>query len=59
MRRIRITESHDYDLVGQLVDGSEPGFQTNVEGANPFVILPSASIPKSFPAARLSSNSLA
>jgi ribosomal protein S12 methylthiotransferase len=59
MRRVRITESHDYDVVGRLVDGCEPGFQTNVEGANPFVILPSASIPKSFPAARLASDSLA
>jgi ribosomal protein S12 methylthiotransferase len=27
MRRIRITEAHDYDLVGELVDGNEPGFR--------------------------------
>ncbi len=27
IRRIRITEAHDYDLVGELVDGSEKGFR--------------------------------
>ncbi len=26
MRRIRITEAHDYDLVGELVDSTEPGW---------------------------------
>jgi ribosomal protein S12 methylthiotransferase len=52
-RTIRITEAHDYDLVGELVDPAEP----NRRAANPgpFVILPAASIQKSFPAAQLSS----
>lgn len=27
IRRVRITEAHDYDLVGELIDGSEPGFR--------------------------------
>lgn len=27
IRRVRITEAHDYDLVGELVDSSEAGFQ--------------------------------
>jgi ribosomal protein S12 methylthiotransferase len=54
MRRIRITEAHDYDLVGELVDASEQGFARQAQTGNPFVILPTASIPKSFPAARLS-----
>ena len=40
MRRVRITEAHDYDLVGELVDGSEPGFRTP-QTAGPFIqILP-------------------
>jgi ribosomal protein S12 methylthiotransferase len=29
IRRIRITETHDYDLVGELVDASEPGWKPN------------------------------
>jgi ribosomal protein S12 methylthiotransferase len=43
MRRIRITEAHDYDLVGELVDASEPGTRRYAESQNPFVILPQAS----------------
>jgi len=27
IRRVRITEAHDYDLVGELVDAGEPGWQ--------------------------------
>jgi ribosomal protein S12 methylthiotransferase len=46
MRRIRITEAHDYDLVGELVDGPEPlREQAGTTIANPFPIL--ASTPKS------------
>jgi ribosomal protein S12 methylthiotransferase len=59
MRRIRITESHDYDLVGELVDGAEPGLRRPAENSNPFVILPSVSIPQSRPEARLSSDNRA
>jgi ribosomal protein S12 methylthiotransferase len=55
MRRIRITQAHDYDLVGELVDASEPGSRKYAESQNPFVILPQAAIPKSYPEARLSS----
>jgi ribosomal protein S12 methylthiotransferase len=59
MRLIRITEAHDYDLVGKLVDSPEQ-FQT-ARSMNPFQILSStpashASIPRSHPAARISSN---
>ncbi len=57
IRRLRITEAHDYDLVGELVDGAEQGFSRRMQAGNPFVILPTASIPKSFPAARLSTES--
>ncbi|HEX6546347.1 MAG TPA: 30S ribosomal protein S12 methylthiotransferase RimO, partial [Bryobacteraceae bacterium] len=53
-RTIRITEAHDYDLVGELVDPAEPNRRA-ASAAGPFVILPAASIPKSFPAAQLSS----
>ena len=59
MRRIRITEAHDYDLVGELVDSPEQ-FQA-ASSPSPFQILSSgtasyASIPRSHPAARISSN---
>ncbi len=40
MRTLRVTEAHDYDLVGELVDGSEPAFRHNAK-ANPFPILSS------------------
>jgi ribosomal protein S12 methylthiotransferase len=59
MRRIRITETHDYDLIGELIDAGEEHPMASVNVANPFVILPTASIPKSFPAARLSSETRA
>ena len=41
MRRLRITEAHDYDLVGELVDRSEPAFAAAASqfGINPFPIL--------------------
>ncbi|HZQ56194.1 MAG TPA: 30S ribosomal protein S12 methylthiotransferase RimO [Bryobacteraceae bacterium] len=38
IRRIRITEAHDYDLVGELVDAPERFF-TARQAANPFPIL--------------------
>ena len=48
MRHIRITEAHDYDLVGEIVDSPEQ-FQSSA-GVNPFQILSSsvshASIPQ-------------
>jgi ribosomal protein S12 methylthiotransferase len=56
MRRIRITESHDYDLVGELVDGAEPSLRRFADDTSPFVILPSVSIPQSRPELRLSSD---
>ena len=40
MRRVRITEAHDYDLVGELVDGSEPGFRTPKANGPLIQILP-------------------
>jgi len=59
MRRIRVTEAHDYDLIGALIDAREDRPTALVNPAGPFVILPTASIPKSFPAARLSSETRA
>lgn len=59
MRRIRITEAHDYDLIGELIDAGEKRPDASVNPAAPFVILPTASIPKSFPASRLSSETRA
>lgn len=40
IRRIRITEAHDYDLVGELVDGSEPGFRPLKANGSLIQILP-------------------
>lgn len=61
MRRIRITEAHDYDVVGELVDAGEERRASSA--LNPFPILTSnpaahaaMSIPKSHSAARISSD---
>lgn len=61
MRRIRITEAHDYDVVGELVDAGEERRASSA--LNPFPILTSnpvahaaMSIPKSYSAARISSD---
>ncbi len=58
MRIIRVSESHDYDLVGELIDAPERRMASELPH-NPFVVLSSASIPKSHPAARISSDSRA
>jgi ribosomal protein S12 methylthiotransferase len=42
IRRLRITEAHDYDLVGELVDAPEQSYISRAAAANPFPILPSA-----------------
>jgi len=65
IRRIRIAEAHDYDLIGGLVDSFEPTWGpvaslASAAPANPFPILNAnpaahASIPKSHPAFRISS----
>ncbi len=40
MRILRVTEAHDYDLVGELTDGPERAMENEVAGAaNPFPIL--------------------
>jgi ribosomal protein S12 methylthiotransferase len=40
MRMLRVTEPHDYDLVGELTDGPERASENEVAGsANPFPIL--------------------
>ncbi len=45
MRTIKITEAHDYDLVGHLVDGSEQAFAGMPKAAeNPFRILQNSSL---------------
>ena len=59
MRTIRITEAHDYDLVGELIDAPERRQRQQSQPHNPFVVLRSTSIPKSHPAARISSDSRA
>lgn len=50
IRKIRITEAHDYDLVGELVDGSEPGYTPQRATGGLIQILPlhrEASVPLS------------
>ncbi len=42
MRRLRVTEAHDYDLVGELVDAPEHLYAPAPQPANLFSILPSA-----------------
>jgi ribosomal protein S12 methylthiotransferase len=39
IRMLRITEAHDYDLVGELIDAPEQGFVLPRQTANPFRIL--------------------
>jgi ribosomal protein S12 methylthiotransferase len=41
-RLLRVTEAHDYDLVGELVDQPENSFTPARQAANPFPILQSA-----------------
>jgi ribosomal protein S12 methylthiotransferase len=43
VRMLRVTEAHDYDLVGELVDAPELNFTERQPAANPFPILPSGS----------------
>jgi ribosomal protein S12 methylthiotransferase len=49
IRKIRITEAHDYDLVGELIDAPEQAYTAPVDASNPFPILsanpPRASLP--------------
>jgi len=51
MRRIRITETHDYDLVGELVDESERRAKSTLP-VNPFPILTAPSLVRSVLPAR-------
>jgi ribosomal protein S12 methylthiotransferase len=39
MRRLRVTEAHDYDLIGELVDAPESDYIRAAQAANPFPIL--------------------
>ncbi len=39
IRRVRITEAHDYDLVGAVVDAPETSYSPVAPDANPFPIL--------------------
>ena len=45
MRTLRITEAHDYDLVGELIDGPERDVEDRAQASNPFPILHSVSVP--------------
>jgi len=49
MRMLRITEAHDYDLVGELVDAQETNFVERQQVANPFPILPTQTAPRAIP----------
>ncbi len=45
MRTLRVTEAHDYDLVGELIDSGEESFTASRQPANPFHILASNAAP--------------
>ncbi len=45
MRMLRVTEAHDYDLIGELVDAPELGYSRPAQAANPFPILNMSSVP--------------
>ncbi len=49
MRRVRITEAHDYDLVGELIDAPEQSFSAPLQARNAFPILPSTAARPSIP----------
>jgi hypothetical protein len=36
---LRVTQTHDYDVIGELVDAPESGFSATQAAANPFPIL--------------------
>jgi len=44
MRTLRVTEAHDYDLVGELADAPEQSFVALQQAANPFPILSANSL---------------
>ena len=41
IRTVRITEAHDYDVVGELIDAPEPSYIVLQQSSNPFQILSS------------------
>jgi ribosomal protein S12 methylthiotransferase len=41
IRSFRVTEAHDYDLIGELIDAPEQSYITAKQHLNPFPILPS------------------
>jgi ribosomal protein S12 methylthiotransferase len=43
MRRMRVTDAHDYDLVGELIDPAEDAYRPQLSGRGLFPILPSRS----------------
>jgi ribosomal protein S12 methylthiotransferase len=57
LRMLRITEAHDYDLIGELGGPAESSVSVQRVNENPFVVLPAAS-PSAFPNVRLSSGAL-
>ncbi len=44
IRTFRVTEAHDYDLVGELIDAPEPSTVAPFQSANPFPILSSVAM---------------
>lgn len=51
MRTIRISEAHDYDLTGGLIDEAEEGVNLATSISNPFPIFPSQTARPSAPPA--------
>jgi ribosomal protein S12 methylthiotransferase len=45
IRMLRVTQAHDYDLVGELIDAPERGARERHQASNPFPILHSISAP--------------
>ncbi len=50
IRKLRVTEAHDYDLVGELVDTPEHSYVSPKRELSPFPILPSVTPRTALPA---------
>ena len=58
MRMVRITDAHDYDLVGELSDPVEASIPAQRSSESPFIVLPAAHLSAGVPGTRLSSDTL-
>ena len=50
IRTLRVTDAHDYDLVGELVDAPEHAYIAPAASSNPFPILPTSTLRPILPA---------